>query len=94
MVDELEALISPTNPNLPEGQERQVWLQGVFYACIGVAGARGSRTHRPDRRAAANGFEVRSRLSRPLPPLTPASLVIGIDGEFASLAVVPFASLS
>ena len=27
-------------------------------ACIKLAGARGSRTHRPDRRAGANGFEV------------------------------------
>ena len=33
-----------------------------------VAGARGSRTHRPDRRAGANGFEVREAHQDPFAP--------------------------
>ena len=34
-----------------------------------LAGARGSRTHRPDRRAGANGFEVREAHQDPFAPL-------------------------
>ena len=38
------------------------------HACITLAGARGSRTHRPDRRAGANGFEVREAHQDPFAP--------------------------
>ena len=36
---------------------------------LALAGARGSRTHRPDRRAGANGFEVRKAHRDPSTPV-------------------------
>ena len=45
--------------------------RGPVYACIKLAGARGSRTHRPVRRAGANGFEVREAHQDPFAPGTP-----------------------
>ena len=39
-----------------------------------LAGARGSRTHRPDRRAGANGFEVREAHRDPSAPISEIKL--------------------
>ena len=55
---------------LSVNSERQVVedARKAVHAELDVAGARGSRTHRPDRRAGANGFEVREAHRDPSAP--------------------------
>jgi len=61
------------NPKTRKDAQHESALD-AFDACIPVAGAGGSRTHRPDRRAGANGFEVREAHQDPSAPGTAASL--------------------
>ncbi len=50
------------------GRARDEFTMSASVAGLTLAGARGSRTHCPDRRAGANGFEVREAHRDPSAP--------------------------
>ena len=88
--DELVNTVNTSAPGVNNGQALNMPLPahdaiavGASVARIPMAGARGSRTHRPDRRAGANGFEVREAHrdpSAPPPSTKPSPRNVGTAG--------------
>ena len=58
-------------PQTHRSPELRFELGASVDSKIRVAGARGSRTHHPGRRAGVNGFEVREAHQNPFAPISP-----------------------